>query len=366
MEAQRITIIGVGLIGGSIGMAIKAEWPATVIVGFDIDRAVVKAAVEAGVIDEAAVDAAHGCRDADFVFVAVPVSAIPKVLHEIAGAVGPRTIITDVGSTKTTIVAVAETVFPPEANFIGGHPMAGSEQEGLRAATPALLREAVYVLTPTAKTGPEAFQKLHALLTKLGAKVMALSPEKHDEVVAAVSHLPHLTASALVNVVAGVEEGVENRLFFAAGGFRDLTRIASGSPSLWVDICLDNKKAITKSLDQFVSELKEVRDLIAGARRPELLGLLEAARARRAAMALGDSATAVYREFDVPVSDKPGTISRLTLTFGQLGINIEDIQIVPLSGDRGVVKLLVNDNPNIAKALAQLGEHGYDIFERSR
>ena len=309
---------------------------------------------------------ADGCREADFVFLAVPVSAIPNVMAEVAGAVGPRTIITDVGSTKTSVVAVAEALLPPEVNFIGGHPMAGSEQEGLSAATPALLQEAVYVLTPTPKTSPEAFQKLHALLTKLGAKVMALSPEKHDEVVAAVSHLPHLTASALVNLAARVEEGVENRLFFAAGGFRDLTRIASGSPSLWVDICFDNKEAIVKSIDQFISSLQNVRDLIVRGGRPELLGLLEAARARRASMAAGEPAAGVYREFDVPVSDRPGTISQLTLTFGQLGINIEDIQIVPLSGDRGVVKLLVNESPNLLKALAQLKDYGFDIIERTR
>lgn len=366
MDARRITIIGVGLIGGSIGMAIKARWPEATIAGYDIDKGVLQAALESGVIDEAAAGPADGCRDADFVFIAVPVSAIPKVMAEMAGSVGPRTIVTDVGSTKTSVVAVAESLLPPEVNFIGGHPMAGSEQEGLGAATPALLQEAVYVLTPTPKTSPEAFQKLHALLTKLGAKVMALSPEKHDEVVAAVSHLPHLTASTLVNSAARVEEGVENRLFFAAGGFRDLTRIASGSPSLWVDICFDNTQAIVKSIDQFISGLKDVRDIISRGDRSELLGLLEAARDRRASMAAGEPAAGVYREFDVPVSDQPGAISQLTLTFGQLGINIEDIQIVPLSGDRGVVKLLVHDNPNLLKALAQLKDYGFDVIERTR
>lgn len=167
--------------------------------------------------------------------------------------------------------------------------MAGSEQAGLEAATPTLLKGAVYILTPTSHTSPEAFQKLHTLLIKLGARVMALSPGKHDEVVATVSHLPHLTASALVNLA------VDNQLLFAAGGFRDLTRIASGNPLLWVDICLDNKKAIIKSIDRFIADLQEVKSFLADGRRQELLDMLEAAKTRRASMVVGEPAARIYR-----------------------------------------------------------------------
>lgn len=358
---MNITIIGLGLIGGSIGMALKAQWPETVITAYDVDADVLKAAMAQGVIDTAAVDAGSACKGADFVFIATPISVIPELLKAIARSVEPVTIVTDVGSTKTHIVETAQAVLPPEVDFIGGHPMAGSEQEGLKAATPGLLREAVYVLTPTSRTRPEAFQKLHSLLTKLGARVMALSPKKHDEVVAAVSHLPHLAAAELVNSVATVEEGVENRLLFAAGGFRDLTRIASGNPALWVGICIDNKDAIIKSIDGFISNLGEVRDLIATGDREKLLARLEVAKEGRASMTKGEPAEAVYREIDVPVSDEPGTISQISLTFGQLGINIEDIQIVHISGDRGVIKLLVGEDPNIDKAVARLQELGFEI-----
>ena len=363
-EPRRVTIIGIGLIGGSISMAVKAQWPGAQITGCDLDPDVQKEALAQGVIDKVADDMESCCRSADFIFIATPVMVIPKIIESIALVVGEDTIVTDVGSTKSKIVEVAGNVMPATVNFIGGHPLAGSEQAGLRAATGGLLKDAVYILTPTAKTSPEAFQKLHALLTKLGAKVVALSPEKHDEIVAAVSHLPHLTATALVNVVAAVEDGSENRLLFTAGGFRDLTRIASGNPDLWVDICLDNREAIAASIQRLTSTLGDVCQLITEGNRQGLLDVLTLAKNKRASMTLDKPADAVAREFNIPVSDKPGAISQITLTFGELGINIEDIQIVHLGSERGVIKILVNDNPNISKAVAEIKRLGYKVIER--
>lgn len=361
---SRITVIGVGLIGGSIAMAVKTRWPATVITGFDIDLEVLGTAHLQGVVDIASPTLGEACSGADFIFIATPVSVIPDVLKSLAGRVESQTIITDVGSTKKRIVDAAFTFLSSGTTFIGGHPMAGSEQEGLGAATASLLKEAIYVLTPTSSTSPEAFQKLHSFLTKLGARVMALSPEKHDEVVAAVSHLPHVLAAVLVNLVATVEEGVENRLLFAAGGFRDMTRIAAGNPQLWLEICMDNRQAIVETIDKFIAATNEVRQMLAGADRESLAAALISAKDRRASMSLGQPVAAGYRQFDVPVSDRPGAISRITWTFGQLGINIADVQIVHLSEESGVIKLLVNDDPQVEKALAELKGHGFDIVER--
>ena len=361
-EPQKVTVIGVGLIGGSISLAVKSRWPQVTVTGFDIDSDVQSEALSQGVIDEIASDIESSCAGADFVFIATPVLIVPRVIEAIASVVGEETIVTDVGSTKTAIVEIAEKALPPTTNFIGGHPLAGSEQAGLQAATPELLKDSVYVLTPTKRTSPDAFQKLHQLLTNLGAKVIALSPNKHDEIVAGVSHLPHLTATALVNVVAAVEEEGENRLLFAAGGFRDLTRIASGNPELWADICLDNKEAIAVSIDKLTTGLNNIRQVITVGDRDRLLKILATAKDRRASMSSA-AATTVIREFNISVSDKPGIISQITLTFGQLGINIEDIQIVHLGGDSGVVRLLVNDSPRIHKALSELKNLGHKITE---
>ncbi len=365
-EPHSVTIIGIGLIGGSISMAIKAQWPGVEITGCDLDPDVQKEALAQGVIDKGADSMESCCRGADFIFIATPVMVIPKIIKSIALVVGKDTIVTDVGSTKSKIAQVAGNVMPPTVDFIGGHPLAGSEQAGLKAATGELLKDAVYILTPTDKTSPDAFQKLHALLTKLGARVMALSPEKHDEIVAAVSHLPHLTATSLVNVVAAVEDESENRLFFTAGGFRDMTRIASGNPNLWVDICLDNREAIAASIQRLTSCLSDVRQLITEGNRQGLLDVLTIAKDKRESMSLGKETAAFFREFSIPVSDKPGAISQITLTFGELGINIEDIQIVHLGSDRGVIKLLVNDDHNISKAVAEIKHLGYKVIERRR
>ncbi len=358
---MRVTIIGLGLIGGSLGLALKQLDPPVEIVGYDIDDETLAAAVAAGAVDRAAESPSDSCADADFIFVATPLNVIPKVLTEIAGSVGPKTVVTDVGSTKQTIVETAREVLPSRVNFIGGHPMAGSDQGGFESATAALFKEAVYVLTPTVSTGSEAFQGLHALLMRLEARVMALSPAKHDEVVAAVSHLPHVLAAALVNHVGTVEEGVENRLLFAAGGFRDTTRIAGSNPDLWVDICLDNRDAIIESIDKFREVLGTARDHIASGDSQGLRGLLASAKERRLSMSIGEAAPAPLRELDVIVSDRPGTISEITRTFGQMGINIEDIRIVHLSGEKGVIKLMVYDDPQFERALQRLREYDFNI-----
>lgn len=361
---RRVTIIGLGLIGGSIGFALRDGWPKAEITGYDLDPAVMSAALAAGAITRACARASDCCDGADFVFIATPLPVIPEILESISTAIGPKTIVTDVGSTKTSIVAAARELLPPGATFIGGHPMAGSEQGGFESATRTLLKEAVYVLTPTSSTEPEAFQRLHELLTRLGARVMALAPDKHDEVVAAVSHLPHVLAASLVNLVGTVEEGVENRLLFAAGGFRDTTRIAGSNPDLWVEVCLDNREAILDSIDKFQVALEQARDFVAGSDREGLRDVFTSAKEKRLSLSIGEPTPAALRELDVIVSDRPGTISQITMTFGQLGINIEDIRIVHLSGEKGVIKMMVDDDPNLDRAMALLKEYGFDVLIR--
>lgn len=362
-EPRRVAIIGLGLIGGSLGLALRAVWPDIHIVGYDTKEQALNTALSKGIIDEASHSLPASCRECDFVFVAAPVSIIPKILREVGPFVEKNTIVSDVGSTKARIVDAARGAMSEGVNFIGGHPMAGSEQEGIRSATASLFKEAIYVLTPTSRTSPEAFQRLHSLITKMGARVMALTPEKHDQVVAAVSHLPHVLASALVNLVSAVDEDVENRLLFAAGSFRDMTRIASSNPRLWADICLDNRESVITSIDQFTKVLNQIKNAIESRDHEELLEILGSAREHRIAMVIGETSTnGDFLVIDILVGDHPGAISQITLAFGQLGINIEDIQIIPLSDDRGIIRLTLGANENMEKAISILKGHGFDIF----
>lgn len=357
---RKIAVIGVGLIGGSLCLAIKRRWPGVKVVGYhrDLDR--LKQALKLRVIDEATDDLNGLCAGADFIFICTPVSNIIDQVKAIRPHLNDGTIVTDVGSTKRSIVYDAERLLAGKADFIGGHPLAGSEQKGVLGASASLFQSAIYILTPTPNTSPAAFQRLHGLLTQLGARIVALSPEKHDQVVAIVSHLPHLLAASLINLAARSAKETENILFFAAGGFRDMTRIAAGDPDLWVDISLENKEAILQALDDFISELSSLRRVLDKSDAAELLNDLAQAKELRQSLSLARPAEIKLREIEIPVTDTPGVISKVTLAFGRVGINIEDIQIIHISENSGIIRLLVSESPNLDQALAALKEEGFD------
>ena len=227
---RNITIIGVGVIGGSLGLAIKKHFPSVHIVGFD-KPGVLRKALKRGAIDEAAKALRPALSDADLVFLATPVSVIQKVLPRLAAHTSSHTLITDVGSVKRSIMRAASRLFP-EGNFIGGHPMAGVELSGVEAAHPLLFENAVYVLSPMKTTTQKRLEQFADFLRDLGARVVILDPKTHDEVASVVSHLPQLTAVALTNVAGKEHTSGRRHLRLAAGGFRDLTRIASSRPEM--------------------------------------------------------------------------------------------------------------------------------------
>lgn len=340
---NRAVVIGTGLIGGSIGMALRARgWHVT---GRDRDAARAELALSLGALDALGSDAA-----AAVTFVATPVSA---VVAEARAALSRTGVVTDVGSVKAPIVAAID-----HPRFVGGHPMAGSEQEGVEGADPTLFEGATWVLTPTASTDAEAYARIRNVVSSLGADVLAVPPQRHDELVAVVSHVPHLTAAALMTLAAEGAEEHQTLLRLAAGGFRDMTRIAAGHPGIWPDICADNRDAILGVLDRLIDTLAGLRTVVEDADRPALLRTLERARHARVNLPSGLARAEALVEVRVPIPDRPGVLAEVTTVAADLGVNVEDLEIAhSAEGERGVLLLLVDAKAGelLRRAFAGLG-----------
>ena len=272
---RRAALIGTGLIGGSVGLALRRE--GLVVRGLDRDPARADDAKRLGVVDEVARSIDDAVAGADVVVVAVPVGQVAEVV--VAALDAGAVLVTDVGSVKAGVVGAVESARPDSATrFVGGHPMAGSEQDGLDGADADLFVGATWVLTPTERTDADAFQAVRSLVRSLGAEVLAVTPEDHDALVAVVSHVPQLAATTLMDVAARHGEEHATLLRLAAGGFRDMTRIAASAPGIWSDICVANGDAIVRALDDYLDALQQVRALLVDADDARLLSLLERAR----------------------------------------------------------------------------------------
>jgi prephenate dehydrogenase len=325
---NRAAIVGTGLIGGSIGMALRSRgWHVT---GRDADEARGARALELGALDAIGHD-----PEAEITFIATPVSAIAG---EAQRALKGGGVVTDVGSVKGGVVAAVN-----HPRFIGGHPMAGSEQDGVDGADPELFEGATWVLTPTEETDPAAYARLRSIVSSLGADVVAVPPARHDELVAVVSHVPHLTAATLMGLAAEGAEEHATLLRLAAGGFRDMTRVAAGHPGIWPDICADNSEAITAILDRLVMALTEMRDIVASADRDRLLARLERARVARTNLPSRVPRPEDVVEVRVPVPDRPGVLAEVTTLAGELDVNVYDLEIAHSpEGDRGVLLVVID------------------------
>ena len=276
---RRLAIVGVGLLGGSVAKAARARGLVGEVVGVGRDASRLAPALAEGALDRATTDVAAGVSDADLVLLAAPVQAIERLLPAVWRAVGDGAVVTDVGSTKRDIVRAAERL--AEARplaFVGSHPMAGSERSGYGVARADLFRGATVIVTPTDRTEPRAVKAVSELWEALGARVRALDPESHDRVVAAISHLPHAVAYALVDAVARLEP---EALEFAARGFRDTTRIAASDPDVWTEIFLANRDALRARLSDFRRSLEALDGLLAAGGADALHAALARIRAAR-------------------------------------------------------------------------------------
>ncbi len=345
--AGRAMVIGTGLIGGSVGMALRANgWHVT---GTDTAPGTAARAVALGALDAEGED-----RDADLVVVATPVHRAAAVVADVLGAGwNPDAVVTDVGSVKGPLVAAVD-----HPRFVGGHPMAGSEQVGVEGASAELFVGATWVLTPTPSTDPAAYARVRAVLADLGADVVALDPAEHDTLVAVVSHVPHLTAATLMALAADLGEEHAALLQLAAGGFRDMTRVAAGQPSIWPAICDDNASAIVDTLDLLIDALGAMRRRVAERDHDSLLGILQRAATARRAMGERAPRPEELVEVRVPVLDRPGTFAEIAVLATELGINIYDVEIAhSVEGDRGVLVVVIDAGsaPTFTGALAAKG-----------
>lgn len=275
MATTNLTIIGVGLLGGSIGLGLRAAGEAYRITGYGHRRETLQRAQEFGAIDRYTLDLADATAAADLVILCTPISLFEPLITKLVPLLRPGTLVTDVGSTKRTVVDLAAKLLPVAVSFVGSHPMAGSEKRGVEYARADLFTNALCIVTPTAGTPPEATRAVDRFWKTLGMRTIRLSPEEHDAAVADVSHLPHILAAALVAMQA------DSALPLAGKGFLDTTRIASGDAQLWRDILVDNKDNLTASLSRLEKQLAIFRKLLTPAKSEALIAWLSQAAARR-------------------------------------------------------------------------------------
>lgn len=358
---RRAAVIGAGLMGGSLAMALRRSPGAGEIAVYDRSAATGEKARELGAADVVAETASAAVEGADFVFIATPASSVAESFGEFRGALFPGTIVSDLASTKLRITREIEASLPGGVFYVGGHPMTGSEQCGIGSARPDLYEDAYYILTPTGGTAPEPYRKLHSLLNDLGARVLSMDPETHDRAMATISHVPHLASLALLEMAAGQRRNIKNLFTVAAGGFRDMTRIAASSPEIWADICAENGDFIVERLNEYAGRLSDIARMV---REGDRRGLEEMfARARSARDELtgkpGRERAEMY-EVSLPVPDEPGVLSRVTTAIGETGINIEDLSIVhPLEGETGIMTVKIIGRRQAGEVAEELSSLGY-------
>ena len=332
----QVTIIGVGMIGGSLGRALLARGLAKRVIGVDSSPAALSAAAALGAVSRGTLSLAEGLRGAELVILATPVMATLKLLPELGRLAGDTLLVSDVSSTKEQVVRVATGALPAFASFIGGHPMAGSDKAGVEALDENLFENALYILTTDEQTRPEALEAMRGLVQGLGAVPAVMDARRHDLLVGAVSHLPHLAATALVAAVAGKQDYKNELLALAVGGFRDTTRVALGDPEMWKDICLTNAENIVRLLDDYIGVLVRLRELTGrGDGEALLAGFRAASEFRRQVPHRSKGILPVILNLFVYIPDKPGVIGEVAAGLGAAGINIAEIELLRIREEEG-------------------------------
>jgi prephenate dehydrogenase len=353
----RIAVLGVGLIGGSIGLAARRRLGAEV-VGCGRNPANLERAVALGAIDRAAGSIAEACEGADVVFCCAPVAALPGQAREALAACRPEAVVTDVGSTKGELVAAVGG----DERFIGGHPLAGAETAGVENAREDLFEGARWYLTPTERSSGLLYDRLQRTLSELGARPQAIDPQGHDRLLATISHLPHVLANVLAAEAAqSLTQGSE-RLPDVGPSFRDATRVAGSNPAIWADIFASNREAVAASVDSVGARLREAAELIRSGDREALAAWHAAAGADRRRLLEAESEEGPLRELRIVVANKPGTIAELALALGEAGVNIEDMALHPAPDmTSGAVSLWVAGDEGAARAAELVRKLGHTV-----
>jgi prephenate dehydrogenase len=351
----KIALLGVGLIGGSIGLAARRSAGASVC-GYDPDPAVRAAALALGAIDRQASDLPEALDGADVVFVAAPVRAIPELVHSALELLAEDCVLSDVGSTKGAIAQASS-----DERFVGGHPLAGAETAGVEHARADLFDGARWYLTPTAGTSGVLYERLHRLLVSFGAQPSAIEAQAHDRLMACVSHLPHVLANVLVAQATGLL-GAQAPLPATGPSFRDATRVAGANTAIWTDIYLSNRAELAAAVEQTAERLHEVATMLRAADADAVSAWNERARAGREALLDAGAAGGPVRELRVSVPNRPGVIAQLALALAGAGVNILDMALSPSADNRqGTVALWVRGEQPATRTQELIAGLGFPV-----
>jgi prephenate dehydrogenase len=355
---MRIAVLGVGLIGGSIGRASKERLEGVEVVGWGRTQANLDRALELGAIDRAADSLAQACKDAEVVFCAAPVAALPAQVEAALAAGSPETVVTDAGSTKRELVAR----FGDDERFIGGHPLAGAETAGVENARGDLFEGARWYLTPTERSSGLLYDRLQRTIADLGARPQAIDAEIHDRLMATVSHLPHVLANVLASQAAAELTRDSERMPEVGPSFRDTTRVAGSNPAIWGDIFLTNREAVAAAIDAAGERLREAAELIRGGDRDAIAAWHAAAGSDRRGLLEAELEGGPLYELRVVVSNRPGTVAELALALGEAGVNIEDMTLYPAPDmNSGAVSLWVSGVEKAERAAVLVRELGHSV-----
>lgn len=365
MPINKIGFVGLGLIGGSIAKTISRVHPEISLVAISGRASTISNAYEQGLIENESNDSFDIFNNCDYIFLCTPVQQNLEYLFRLKELIKEGCIITDVGSVKGDIHKEVHSA-ALEHCFIGGHPMAGSEKTGLSNATAYLLENAYYILTPTAVVPKTAVDSFRDFIGSLGAIPMVLDDTSHDRATAAISHLPHIIASALVNLVEKKDDNCSTMKTIAAGGFKDITRIASSSPVMWEEICLSNQEQILQMIDDYDRGLKEIRNRIAAADSGSIREFFQNAKDYRDSLAIsaGSSIQTVF-ELYCDLIDEAGGIATIATILASNHLSIKNIGIINnREFEDGVLKIEMYDRPSYEETIRLLKKHHYIVYER--
>ena len=351
---MRIAVLGVGLIGGSIGLAAREHTDDAETVGFGRDPGRLRRALELGAIDRAADSIAAAVEGADLCFACAPVGVLPELVRAALDAAGPDCVVTDVGSTKQGLLAGID-----DERFVGGHPIAGAETAGVEHARADMFQGAVWYLTPLPHSGGLLYERLHRFVVEIGAHPIAVDPATHDRLVAVFSHLPHVLANVLASQAAARLADHGEALRQVGPSFRDMTRVAGANTEIWTDIYRANRGAIAEEIGAFRRELERVEALLA---EGDVADWNDRARDDRRALLESGAAGAPLQELRLTVPNRPGIVAQVALELGKAGVNIVDLALAPASDMRsGAMTLWIAGDDQAARATTLIGELGFPV-----
>lgn len=364
MIPRKVCIVGLGLIGGSLGMALVQKGEVPTVTGWDLSPDARREAHRLHAVHQVSETLESAVLGADFVVIATPIRSVVPTLKQLLPYLHSEVVITDVASTKGELAWAIDELIPAGIQYLGGHPMAGTEKTGVSAADPYLFENAVYILTPSKSTSERAMAMAKEVLRMIGAHPLVLSPEDHDRMVAVVSHIPHLVAVSLAKMAGEVDKELPGTLSLAAGGFRDTTRIAMSPPALWGEIAFSNRALILELLTRYEQELSKFRNALAEGREMDFREAFRmGGEVRRQVPQKNKGYANLLHEFVVQVEDKPGSIRGVVNLLADMMINIKDIEILRVrEGVGGTLRLAVEDEPSMTNAIRVLVDAGYRVF----